>query len=303
MPTFLIIGAPRSGTTMLYDELKRHPDVFFSAIKEPSFFAEEESRAIPDGRKRDPVVRDLMSYVSLFSAASPDQATGEASTLYLYSPTAPFRIKQDAPNARLIAILRNPVDRAWSHFLLHRLWSYEDIPDFRQAVEAEDSREKMGLSPHWFYRRVGLYGEQLARYLSVFPPEQMKIFLYEDLETNPKAVIEQILRFLNLDRRFRIRRPARVNVSGYPRSQQLHAFLTQPNAISKGLSPFMDEGARRRIRTQVWDSVLTGLRQWNLQKPALEPEVRRWLIDYYREDIQRTQEILRRDLSQWLKCG
>lgn len=298
-PTFLIIGAPRCGTTMLYEELKRHPDVFVSPIKEPSFFAPEGTRA-PFENAGDPTVLDLETYQALFAGARENQAIGEASPLYLYSPRAPFRIQAHAPNAKLIAVLRDPVERAYSHFLLHRLWGLEDIAGLQAAVEAEDDREQMGRSAHWFYRRVGLYGEQLARYLSIFPREQMKVFLFEDLEQSPQAVIEQILEFLNLDRRFQLRAPRRVNVAGAPRSSRLHTFLTAPNLVSKSLTPFVGESTRRKMRSRIWDEALEGLKQWNLRKPPLDRQVRGWLIDFYRADILRAQDILQRDLSSWL---
>ncbi len=284
---------------MLYEELKRPPDVFVSPIKEPSFFAPEGTRASFENAG-DPTVRDLETYQALFAGAREDQAIGEASPLYLYSPRAPLRIRALVPNVKLIAILRDPVERAYSHFLLHRLWGLDDIADYQAAIEAEDSRERMGRSAHWFYRRVGLYGEQLARYLSIFPREQMKIFLFEDLEQNAQAVIEQILEFLNLDRRFQLRAPRRVNVAGAPRSARLHTFLTAPNPVSKSLTPFVGESTRRKMRSRIWDEALEGIKQWNLRKPPLDRQVRGRLIDYYRVDILRAQDLLQRDLSPWL---
>ncbi len=301
MPNFLIIGAPRSGTTTLHEELKRHPQVFMSSIKEPLFFAVEGEDEQFHGPQDNQGIRDLKTYCSLFSGVRYKQAIGEASPLYLYSQKAPYRIKHYIPNVKLIAILRNPIDRAYSHFLHHKLLGYENLDDFREAIEAEEERERMRWSPFWFYRKMGLYGEQLTRYFSLFQSDQIRVFLFEDLQQNPKSLFKDIAQFLGIDGGLVIKAPAVHNASGYPINVKLNTFLTQPNFISTILRPFLSEKARLKLRLKVWDVILRGVRQSNLRKPPLRPEVREWLIEYYREDILRTQDILRRDLSYWLK--
>lgn len=301
MPNFLIIGAPRSGTTTLHEELKRHPQVFMSSIKEPLFFAVEGEDEQFHGPQDNQGIRDLKTYCSLFSGVRYEQAIGEASPLYLYSQKAPYRIKHHIPNVKLIAILRNPIDRAYSHFLHHKLLGYENLDDFREAIEAEEERERMRWSPFWFYRKMGVYSEQIARYLSLFRSDQIRVFLFEDLQQNPKSLFKDIAQFLGIDGGLVIKAPAVHNASGYPINVKLNTFLTQPNFISTVLRPFLSEKARLKLRLKVWDVILRGVRQSNLRKPPLRPEVREWLIEYYREDILRTQDILRRDLSYWLK--
>jgi hypothetical protein len=272
-----------------------------SSIKEPLFFAVEGEIEPFRGPKDNQGIRDLRSYCSLFSGVRDEKAIGEASPLYLYSQKAPYRIKHYIPNVKLIAILRNPIDRAYSHFLHHKLLGYENLDDFREAIEAEGERERMCWSPYWFYRKMGLYSEQIGRYLSLFRSDQIRVFLFEDLQRNPKELIKSIAQFLDIDGRLVIKASTRHNVSGYPINARLNTFLTQPNFISKILRPFLSEKARLKLRLKVWDVILRGVRQSNLRKPPLRPEVREWLIEYYREDILRTQDILRRDLSYWLK--
>ncbi|MGE5444593.1 MAG: sulfotransferase domain-containing protein [Ignavibacteriales bacterium] len=301
MPNFLIIGAPRSGTTTLHEELKRQPQIFMSSIKEPLFFA-VEGESEPFQRPRDDQgIRGLKTYCSLFSGVRDEKAIGEASPLYFYSQKASYRIKHYIPNVKLIAILRNLIDRAYSHFLLHKLLGKESLNDFREAIEAEEERERMRWSPYWFYRKMGLYSEQLARYFSLFRADQIKVFLFEDLQQNPKNLFKDIAQFLDIDGGLVIKASARHNVYGYPMNVKLNTFLTQPNFISTILRPFLSEKARLKLRLKVWDVLLRGLRQSNLRKPELQPEVREWLIEYYREDTLRTQDILKRDLSHWLK--
>lgn len=301
MPNFLIIGAPRSGTTALYMELKKHPQVFMSPIKDTLFFAVEGESEPFHGPNDIQGIRDLKAYCSLFSEVRNEKAIGEASPLYLYSQKAPYRIKHYIPNVKIITILRNPVDRAYSHFLLHKLLGNESLNDFREAIRAEEKREQSGWSPYWLYRKVGLYSEQLSRYLSVFQTEQIKIFLFEDLLQNTEDLFRDIARFLYLDKRLTVKTISKQNVSGYPKSVKLHSFLIQPNFISTLVKPFLPESIRLKLRLEVWDVLLRGLRQYNISKPELQPEVREWLTEYYREDILRAQDIIQRDLSHWLK--
>ncbi|MER3446049.1 MAG: sulfotransferase [Candidatus Dadabacteria bacterium] len=272
-----------------------------SSIKEPLFFAVEGESEPFRGPKDNQGIRDIKTYCSLFSGVRDEKAIGEASPLYLYSPKAPYRIKHYIPDVKIIAILRNPIDRAYSHFLHHRLLEYENLDDFREAINAEEERMRNGWSPFWFYRRMGLYAEQIARYLSLFCHEQIGVFLFEDLQRNPRELIKSIVQFLDLDGKLVIKAPARHNVSGYPINVKLNTFLTQPNFISDILRPFLSEKTRLKLRLKVWDVILGGLRQSNLRKPELQTEVREWLIEYYREDILQTQDILRRDLSHWLE--
>ena len=121
MPNFLIIGAMRAGTTSLYHYLKQHPQVYMSPVKEPRFFALEGEKPDPgrptDERLMNHSITDIEAYRALFQAVSKETAIGEASPLYLYSPKAPERIRHYIPDAKLIAVLRDPVERAYSHFL------------------------------------------------------------------------------------------------------------------------------------------------------------------------------------------
>lgn len=298
LPNLLIIGAPRAGTTMLRLELQRHPDIFMSPRKEPLFFAVEGLRRPFVGPCDNQGIRDRQTYRSLFAGVCDEKVIGEASPMYLYSPQAPAQIKHYLPDVKLIAILRNPIDRAYSHFLLHRLLKYEPLPGFREAIL--EIREQEGWSPFFLYREIGLYGEQLQRYRSIFQPEQMRVLLFEDWQQKPKEVIAGILRFLDLDRPFAIRIPPRYSVAGVPQSERLHRFLTEPNFISTLLKPFLSEATRRKLWLNLWDKLLRRVRQWNLYTPSLPLEDRCWLIDYYRDDVLRTQEMVGRDLGHWL---
>ena len=297
MPNFLIIGAPRSGTTTLYEGLLEHPEVYMPSLKEPWFFALEGEvgpfRGPGDDHNVRRGVRDLDSYRALFKGVSGESAVGEASTLYLYSPVAPFRIKEKTPEAKLIAILRNPVDRAYSNYMQH-VQQGREMLSFTAALEAEQERIRAHWSPFWFYRQLGFYTEQLSRYLNIFDREQIKVFLYEDLERDLGAVLEEVFHFLDVDKNFTPTLSVRHNMGGIPKSRALHSFLSYSNPLKTALKPFFPRALRKRLRVYV--------RNRNLNEgPQVSPGLRRELIEEHREDIVKLEELIQRDLSKWLE--
>ncbi|OGF53200.1 MAG: hypothetical protein A2Z21_05560 [Candidatus Fraserbacteria bacterium RBG_16_55_9] len=299
MPNFLIIGAPRSGTTMLYEGLKQHPEIYMSSDKEPWFFALEGNKEPFRGPRDLQGVRDLEEYRALFRGARGKKAIGEASTLYLYSPEAPHRIQQHIPHVKLIASLRNPVDRAYSNFLQHVAQGRE-AEDFEAALNAEEERMKRGWAPFWCYRRMGFYAEQLSRYMALFHSEQLLVFLYEDIERDLLGVSRKIFQFLGVDEAFMPDLSVMRNVSGIPKNQLAHrvvdALLTGARPVKAFLRPLLPRGLRWHLIAR-----LTDLKNRNLVKPPLAPEMRKKLIQVYRGDILKLQELIQRDLSSWLK--
>jgi hypothetical protein len=293
LPNFLIIGAPRCSTTMLYENLKLHPDIFMSGLKEPLFFLLEGEKTPSPGPTPIPGIRNLPEYEALFHSSLGKKAMGEASTLYLYGPDAPSRIKHHIPHVKLIAILRQPVDRAYSHFMKNRLGGIEPIPDFLSALCAEESREKSGWFPFWFYCDIGRYADQISRFDKQFGQLQIRFFLWEDLQTNPSAVFRQIFQFLEVDETFRPPVSIRYNTAGKPKLKFLHDLLVRPHTIKKMLKPFLP------IPLQA--SLFWKIMNFNLATPRLNPDVRKLLQDGYREDILRTQDLIQRDLSHWLR--
>ena len=300
MPDFLVIGAAKAGTTSLYFYLRQHPQIYMPSLKEPHFFAFGEEGKRPDFRGPGDdlginsfAVTDLDRYLELFQKAGEHVVAGEASTQYLYSNVAPVRIKHYVPNVKLIAVLRNPVERAFSAFLHQRREGREPFEDFRKALEAEEERIKKKWDWLWHYKSGGFYAEQLERYFMLFEKEQMRIYLYEDLKSNPLGVVQDIFAFLGVDPFFRPNFSLRYNVSGIPRNRWLHVFLSRPNLLKRLLKPLIPELLRQRI-------VVT-LQNRNLVKPEMPEDVRRELIEVYREDVLKLQDLIGRDLSHWLR--
>jgi hypothetical protein len=299
MPTFLIIGAAKGGTTSLHSYLGQHPDLFMSRRKELQFFPWEGRGPEFRGPGSDEilgrtVITSVEEYRSHFADAAPHQARGESTPVYLYFPRAAERIRHHIPDAKLIAVLRQPAERAYSHYLMLRREGWETL-GFEQALAAEERRMRDGWSHTWHYLRRGFYAAQLAPYLELFSREQLKLYLYEDLMADPVGLAQDIFRFLGVDDTFAPDVSRRHNEFSLPRRRRLYNYLSQSHPskeLMKRLLPGVllrrvGDGVRRLNRTQT--------------RPPFPDELRRHLVDLYREDILKLQDILRRDLSHWLR--
>lgn len=298
LPNFLIIGAAKSGTTSLWRYLSQHPQIYFAPIKEPRFFSYEgetvDYRGPGDDKWAREIVRSWDSYLELFAPAAGQTAVGEASNVYLYfaAKTAP-RIAARIPQARLIAILRNPVDRAYSSFMMLRGEGREPLADFRRALREEPLRLAQGWSPGWAYTQRGFYAESIRIYRSFFPAEQMRFFLYEDLERRPRELFDLIFQFLGVDS-FQPDTGRRYNVSVSPKSRRLAFLLHNRTPVSRTLRLFFPNSWRLEINRR--------LRDWNVRRPPkLTAPLRAELAPLFREDILRTADLIGRDLGGWLE--
>jgi hypothetical protein len=296
MPNFLVIGAGKSGTTALHRYLRQHPEIYMSTPKELRFFPFEDRppdfRGPGDKEDMETAVKTIEDYQARFTEGARFPARGESSPLYLYYLRAAERIRHHIPDAKLIAILRHPADRAYSQFLMKRRDGREHL-NFGDALAAEEQRITNGWSHHWHYRRRGFYAAQLRPYFDLFKREQFRIYLYEDYVADPVGLMQDIFRFLNVDDSFVPDVSVRHNVSNVPRSRALQTFLTEPRAVKNLFKSFVPASWSRRVGDR--------LRRHNITKPPLPEKLRRQLIETYREDITELQRMLGRDLSHWLK--
>ena len=203
LPNFLVLGAARCGTTSLHYYLDEHPDVCMSSIKEPNYFLFDEAGhpCIADRRIIAKSVPDRARYEKLFVNRVP--AVGEASPLYLYNRETPALIHEAIPDARLIAIVREPVERTWSHFVyVNDDLGDDTVPAFRAAVEQELG---LGYEPYrtgTHFVRLSAYAEQLERYRQVFANEQLLVIGYDDLIRRTPETLARICQFLGIDDAF-----------------------------------------------------------------------------------------------------
>jgi Sulfotransferase family len=289
LPTFIIIGAAKAGTTALYWYFAEHPSVFMSPVKETNFFAygrDAEGKLLfgnPDVH-RFPVT-SLEQYRELFAQAGSAAAIGEASTMYLECPQAAARIREHLPAARIICGLRNPVDRAYSDYQMYlRNRGRRLDPERDLRTTAAWARP----DSHWM--RIGRYHEQLLRYFSTFPRDQIHIFLFDDLKHDPLAVVQTLYRFVGVDPDFVPDLETPHNVGGMPVSPLLERVLTK-STIKSAVEPWMPKPAvnwLRRLRTRAMQ-----------QAPALPAELKQELMAHFRDDIARTSGLIGRSLQHW----
>ena len=285
MPNFLVIGAMKAGTTALYHALKQHPQIYMSPIKEPHFFTYEGEQLNYSGP-----VTDLDSYHQLFEPASQGAIKGEVSPSYIYSPKAPERIKHYLPNVKLIAILRNPVERAYSNFLMATRQGDETL-SFSQALQQEQQRINNNWGLLWHYQSKGFYAEQLQRYFSLFDKEQIRIYLYEDWNNNPGSLLQDMFQFLEVDASFTPNTDSRHNTSGIPQNKIVKTLVQKTYPMRFIYRRLASQQLRSYFKKQVFS------------KPQLSPQLHTKLMDLYREDILQLQTLLQRDLSSWLEVN
>ncbi|HEX9097375.1 MAG TPA: sulfotransferase [Candidatus Dormibacteraeota bacterium] len=302
MPNFLVIGAAKSGTTALCNYLDQHPQVYISDGKEPNFFIAEGRSEVP---YRGPGDRDALlrldmwvstreRYESLFANATVEKAIGEGSTWYLYDEDAPRRIQQHIPAVKMIAILRNPVERAYSAFTMLLRDGRETTTDFMQALAAEDRRVRSGWEPIWHYRRMGFYHRQLARYLSFFKAEQIRVVLQDDFTASPSETLRDLFTFLEVDQDFEPDLSARVNVSLVPVHAGYHRLVEGPSPLKGIVKMLMPLEVRQRVKDRLPASHMT-------RPKPMPAEARAMLVEVFRDDVMALQELLQRDLRNWLQ--
>jgi hypothetical protein len=292
MPNFFVVGAQKAGTTSLYHYLNQHPQVFMSPVKEPHFFEGLQSEYRRPGRRKPPVA-NLRDYEALFSGASGEIAVGEASASYLYSPEAPVLIRRSVPEARIIAVLRDPAERAYSNFLHVVQVGREPLADFAAALQAEEGRMRDNWGPLWYYEHKGFYYAQVKRYLETFGRDQVGIWLYEDLRDHPTEMMREIFCFLAVDETFVPQVTIEHNPSGLPRNEGVKALYNRVRSLSARnpelMGRFLPAGLRTHLRNRIF-----------VKPPPFPPDVRSKLRRTYREDILKLQELIGRDLSPWL---
>jgi hypothetical protein len=275
--------------------LDQHPDIFMSGFKEPHFFIwggrEYDIKGPGVERVGRRVVRDLDSYLDLFSGATHELIRGEASTGYLHTPGAAERIHSYVPEARMIAILRSPVDRAYSAFLHAQREGLEPLADFEQALQEEPKRVAEGWIGLTLYTTVGMYAEQLERYLAVFPCGQVRVYLFEDLVREPVRLAQDAFRYLGVDEAFQPDVSAQANQGSAVRSVRLWSFV---RSIRKSpLGRRLPSGPARAILRTINERTMT----------PLSPALRQRLAPIFQADVTQLSRLLGRDLTPWLEAG
>lgn len=291
LPNFIIAGAAKCGTTSLWHYLSQHPDVFLPRRrKELHHFAADAVRANASGPGDSRAVEDLCAtwdeYVSQFAEAGEQRAVGDVSPSYFAYPDSALEIRARLGNPRIVLILRDPVQKAFSQYS-HLLRDGRETLPFWEALQAEPERRAKGYGALWRYVGGGRYAEPLARFIEVFGRDQILVLFFEDLVRDPAATMRQLFAFIGVDPDVPIDTGGVFNKSGAPRSRRLASLLTQQNPL-RSL-------ARRLLPPRLTAAVawwLVGLNTGG--KPQLEPRARRLLEEALAPDVERLREVIGR---------
>jgi len=299
LPDFLVAGVPKAGTTALHAALSRHPGLYLSEIKEPKFFLTDGPPPARGGPGDVITYREHVwqrdKYEALFEAAPPGVPRGEATPLYLYDRDAMRRIRDHIPAAKLIVIVRDPVERAhsnWAH-----LWSagLEPIGDFVRACAQEPRRIEAGWASFWHYTGLGKYGEQLQHAYTLFPRGQVLVIRYRLLADAPAATLDRICAFLGVEAGL-ISEIPRENVTAHPERTLSHQAVAIGMRASDSIGRLLPGTAGANVTSRIERFLQRG----NRQRQPLDWRQREALLPIFKQDIRLLEEVLDEDFSDWL---
>ena len=295
-PNFLIVGTARAGTTSLHEYLGNHPDIFMPLQKEPCFFTfYNQDPKFKDSRHRYTTTTE--EYLDLFNHHN-EIILGESSTPYLYFHKQTINhIKLLVPDYRqikILIILRDPAERAYSQYMHNRRDLREQL-SFEDAIRDEEYRKKENWHFDYFYIDKGFYYEQVKDYLENF--DHVKICFYDDLESNPQKMLNEIYSFLGVDAGLNHVELKQKNQSGEMKVKWFKKIITtRKNPVLNFFRKLMGRETKKRLRNKVKGVLL----KYNLKKTEMDPKIRKQLISVYKEDIQKLAALIKVNLNSWL---
>ena len=300
LPDFLVIGAPKAGTTALHAALTRHPSLYLSPVKEPKFFLTDgpppaRGGGPGDARTYREHVWRRRDYEALFDGAPPGTLRGESTPFYLYDRLAHRRIRDLVPGARLIVVLRDPVERAHSNWAHLRSAGLEPIGGFVPACAAEDRRVAAGWAHFWHYLRLSRYGEQLDHLYTVFPRDQVHVLRYRLLVDEPARALDSIFEFLGVPAGV-ITEVPKENVTIHPSRSLRHAAASQAMRAASAAGQYLPHAMASAL-TAPLERVL---QQDRRQRQPLTWEERQAVLPLLENDNRLLEKVTERDFSDWL---
>ncbi|MBE7383459.1 MAG: sulfotransferase [Leptolyngbya sp. SIO1E4] len=282
LPNFIIIGAGKAGTSSLRGYLRQHPEIYLCPTKETFYFLNQQVRI---NHRSWGAVQTFEAYSALFEAAPLNSIVGEISTIYYAHADSAALIHEALPDVKILAILRNPIDRAFSSYQMH-VNNGREKRAFKDVINLDIK-----------YVKRGFYSAQLKPYFNIFDSSQIKVFLYDDYCQDSASFIESIFEFIGVDSQFVPDTSKRARVGGVPKRRWVRNLLAEKNwfrtTAATALKTVMPLEARQSLRSQ--------LLQKNTARIRLDADSRQQLAEIYREDIAELQTLLGRDLSHWLK--
>jgi len=295
-PNFLIVGTARAGTTSLHEFLGGHPDIYMPLQKEPCFFTfYNEQTQFKDSKNR--YTSTIPSYSELFDGHD-EKVLGESSTPYLYFfDKSIANIKQLVPdyrNVKILIVLRDPSERAYSQYMHNRRDLREPLT-FEAAIDAEQSRMANNWHFDFFYVDKGYYFNQVKAFMDNF--DNVKVVFYDTLEKNSDKLLDDIYAFLGVAKT-QEKEMVKRNQSGEMKVKWFKQIITtRKNPILNGVRKMMGRDTKKKLRNWVKDKLL----RYNLKKTAMNPSTRKKLVELYKSDIIKLQSLVDKDLSDWMR--
>jgi hypothetical protein len=291
-PNFLIIGAPKAGTTSIYHFLSKHPQVYMPELKEPRFFALEGKTIDADDPVNKGCITTIEDYKALFSKVGNQIAIGEASPMYFANEDAPEKIKKYLGSPKIIALVRNPIERTYSHYLFALQQGYEPADCTLTEAVTNDSIVYKGFTRVRPYVKDSLYFENLSRFMKYHSPENLLVINFDDFIKDANKVIANLCVFLGIDPPDSEIPKEQFAKSGKPKNVFLHRLVNK-SRIPLNLGKLIPKSFKESLKAKVNDS--------NLVKPKITAEEKQLLRDIFKKDVEQLSKLLNKDFEYWLK--
>ncbi len=298
-PNFFVVGMGKAGTTSLYRYLKQHPEVYLPLVKEPRYFSfkgrrPEFSGPLDEELVNNTTVYERGTYYALFDAVTKESAVGEISPSYIHLSGCATAIHEELPDAKIILILRNPAQVAYSAYL-HMVRVGIEPLDFDEAISLEESRVQLNWAWHWHYKKLGLISSNIQEYIDIFGREKLLFIKYEDFKVDNQGVLKSICRFLGVDDTFKFESTV-VNTSDQPTWKLLHRVYSNPSSIVNRFTRIALPLYFREKLKMLYQSI-------NLSQSAenFDNNDEERLKAKYKTEIIRWQEMTGLSLSDWLE--
>jgi hypothetical protein len=301
LPQFVIAGAPKAGTTALHAALATHPGLYLSPVKEPKYYL-TDGRPPPRSGQRGPgdahSAREWVwrraDYLALFAGAPAGTVRGESTPFYLYDRAAQRRLVADVPDVKVVAVVRDPVDRAYSNWAHLRADGLEPEADFLTAVRAEERRVEAGWAPFWHYRGLGTYGAQLRDLRRQLPAQQVFVLRYRQLVDTPTETLDRVSDFLGVPTGV-AHTVAPENVKPYVADSPRYRLLARVTRAGAALGAF----APPQVWRQASRPLIAALHAGRAPRPTLAVEVRREVLGPLLPDIELLEELSGESFADW----
>jgi len=294
-PNFFIVGAPKCGTTSLYQWLRQHPDVFMPEKKEPKWFCHDLREASKEnGSEHLFPVWNEDEYRDLFADTQDEKAVGEASTYYLYSQTAPEAIKAFNPKAKIIIMLRDPVEQIISSYNFSVQKGHETAGSLQDALELETKRKESppaGKMPKsYLYSEKAQFTNHIKRWQKYFDDSQIKIILLDDMKDRPEEIYQDTLNFLGVEETDFTPEFSQENTGGSPRFRWLNKAIKHPSSPIRKVAELIPKSLAKQIRDTLNAVLLTK------NKQGVSESTRKKLKKTFQPEVTKLSKLLDRDL-------